>query len=82
MTRCGHHVEGIGFPRYVCHLRKGHGGGHSPIGGRVHRWWLSRRLRIYLEPRDAWVGAYVAKNAVYVCPVPFLVFRWRRGGTP
>jgi hypothetical protein len=38
-----------------------------------------RRLRIYLEPRDAWIGAYIAERAVYVCPLPFLVIRWRRG---
>lgn len=36
------------------------------------------RLSIYLEPRDAWIGVYVAANAVYVCPVPFVVVRWRR----
>lgn len=36
------------------------------------------RLAIYLEPRDAWVGAYIAPDAVYVCPVPFLVIRWDR----
>lgn len=31
-----------------------------------------------LEPRDAWVGLYVAPDALYVCPVPFLVLRWTR----
>jgi hypothetical protein len=36
------------------------------------------RLQVYLEPRDAWVGVYVAPAAVYVLPVPFLVFRWSR----
>jgi hypothetical protein len=36
------------------------------------------RLRVYVEPRDAWVGCYVARDAVYVCPVPFVVFRWQR----
>jgi hypothetical protein len=37
------------------------------------------RWRIYIEPRDAWVGAYIAKDAVYVCPLPFVVIRrWRR----
>ena len=47
------------------------------------------RLRVYFEPRDAWIGAYVAPKAVYVCPLPFLVIRWERratettpGGTP
>jgi len=36
--------------------------------------------RIYLEPRDAWVGAYISKTAIYICPVPFLVIRlqWRK----
>jgi hypothetical protein len=37
------------------------------------------RVQVYIEPRDAWVGAYVAPHAVYVCfPLPFLVFRWTR----
>jgi hypothetical protein len=39
---------------------------------------IGSRLRIYQERRDAWIGAYVAKDAVYFCPLPFLVFRWRR----
>jgi len=36
------------------------------------------RLRVYIEPRDIWVGVYVAPKAVYICPVPLLVFRWQR----
>lgn len=36
------------------------------------------RLQIYIEPRDVWVGVYVAPNAVYVLLVPFLVLRWTR----
>lgn len=44
--------------------------GHSDLRGRVE---------IYAEPRDAWVGAYVANDAVYVCPLPFLVVRVSRG---
>lgn len=36
------------------------------------------RLRVYLEPRDAWIGVYVAPAAVYVCPLPFVVIRWDR----
>lgn len=39
------------------------------------------RLAVYLEPRDLWVGAYVAVDAVYVCPLPMLVFRWDRAGS-
>ena len=37
------------------------------------------RLQIYADPRDAWVGAYLARDALYVCPVPFAVLRWTRG---
>lgn len=39
------------------------------------------RVQLYIEPRDAWVGVYVAPDAVYVCPVPFVVVKVaRRGG--
>lgn len=37
------------------------------------------RVEIYLEPRDIWIGVYVAKTAIYVCPLPFLVIRISRG---
>jgi hypothetical protein len=40
------------------------------------------RLAVYIEPRDAWVGAYVATSAVYVCPLPFVVLRFERKGDP
>jgi hypothetical protein len=41
----------------------------------------TRRLRLgraqfYIEPRDAWIGVYVDPKAIYVCPLPFFVFRW------
>ncbi|MGE5830694.1 MAG: hypothetical protein ACM30G_20350 [Micromonosporaceae bacterium] len=36
------------------------------------------RLQVYLEPRDVWIGVYVAPDAIYVCPLPMLVFRWTR----
>jgi hypothetical protein len=36
------------------------------------------RLSAYIEPRDIWVGVYVAPNAVYVCPLPLLVLKWER----
>ena len=39
---------------------------------------MSSRLKVYIEPRDIWVGAYVAPHAIYVCPLPFLVIRWER----
>ena len=40
------------------------------------------RLSVYLEPRDLWVGVYVAEAAVYVCPVPLLVVKWSRDPQP
>ncbi|GAA0853280.1 hypothetical protein ACFQVD_26810 [Streptosporangium amethystogenes subsp. fukuiense] len=36
------------------------------------------RLSIYVEPRDIWVGVYVAPAAIYVCPLPLLVVKWDR----
>lgn len=36
------------------------------------------RLRIYVEPRDVWVGVYIADLYLYVCPLPTVVFRWTR----
>lgn len=39
---------------------------------------LRGRLVIYIEPRDAWIGAYIGESYIYVCPFPFLVFRWDR----
>jgi hypothetical protein len=38
------------------------------------------RVSVYIEPRDAWVGCYVGPEAVYVLLLPFLVFRYMRGG--
>ena len=40
----------------------------------VHR----GRFWLIFEPRDLWVGAYVAAKAVYVCPVPCVVLKWDR----
>jgi len=40
------------------------------------------RLRVYFEPRDWWIGVYVAVGYVYVCPLPTLVIRWARAGWP
>ena len=37
------------------------------------------RYQLYLEPRDAWIGVYVAPDAVYVCPLPWVVLKvWRK----
>jgi hypothetical protein len=38
--------------------------------------WFS----LYIEPRDIWIGVYVAKDAVYVCPLPMVVIRYARRG--
>lgn len=43
------------------------------------------RVEIYLEPRDVWVGVFVApvksgqRGAIYICPLPCLVIRISRG---
>lgn len=39
---------------------------------------MRRPDRIYFQPRDLWIGVYVAPDAVYVCLLPCLVFRWNR----
>jgi hypothetical protein len=39
---------------------------------------LLSRLDVYPDPASWWMGAYLAPNAVYVCPVPCLVIRWAR----
>lgn len=46
--------------------------------------WRRGRLSLVLEPRDLWLGLYVAPGAVYVCVVPCLPLRWqwRRPGAP
>lgn len=36
------------------------------------------RVQLYIEPRDIWIGVYVAPNAIYVCPLPLVVIRWDR----
>ncbi len=36
------------------------------------------RLRIYAQPRDWWIGVYIADDAVYVCPIPTMCWRWQR----
>jgi hypothetical protein len=35
------------------------------------------RLCIYIQPRDLWVGSYLDRNYLYVCPLPTVVFRWQ-----
>mgnify|MGYP003396383010 CR=1 FL=1 len=39
---------------------------------------MSAWVRLYIEPRDIWVGVYVAPDAVYVCLLPCVVIKIRR----
>lgn len=39
-------------------------------------------MKVYFEPRDLWVGLYIAPNAFYFCPLPTLVFKWERSAAP
>lgn len=52
---------------------------HDPSADQSAGW---RRLSVYLEPRDWWIGVYVAPGAVFVCPLPTLVIRWQRRPRP
>jgi hypothetical protein len=45
----------------------------------VKRLRLGRRVQLYIEPRDVWMGVYIAPDAVYVCPLPLVVVRVARG---
>lgn len=58
----------------------------GPTGPRIgigasieHVYDCRGRVEIYAEPRDIWIGVYVAPGAVYVCPLPFIVIRISRG---
>ncbi len=35
-------------------------------------------LRVFIEPRDAWVGWYRADYAHFICPLPCVVLRIER----
>lgn len=50
------------------------------IGAAREGFWDKRgRVEVYLEPRDIWIGVYVAADAVYICPLPLVVIRISRG---
>lgn len=36
-------------------------------------------LKVYFDLRDWWVGVFVDEYHWYICPIPTLVFRFRRG---
>jgi hypothetical protein len=40
--------------------------------------WRRGRLSLVLEPRDLWLGLYVAPGALYVCLLPCVAVRWER----
>lgn len=39
------------------------------------------RLQLYIEPRDLWVGLFVAPAAAYLLLLPCLVIRWSTRST-
>lgn len=46
------------------------------VGTRNVEW-----AQIYLEPRDWWIGLYIADTAFYLCPLPCVVIKIWRGRT-
>lgn len=36
------------------------------------------RLQFYVEPRNIWVGVYIAPDAIYFCPLPLVVIKVER----
>ena len=58
----------------------------GPTGPRIGigaaREWVADkrgRVEVYADARRLWLGVDVAPDAVYVCPLPLLVFRVSRG---
>ena len=49
----------------------------APTPGQGARLTIGR-VQLYIEPRDLWIGVYIAPAAVYVCALPMLVIRWSR----
>ena len=39
---------------------------------------MPRRLTVSLAWFDFWVGVFVSKDAVYACPLPCILFEYRR----
>lgn len=35
-------------------------------------------MKVYIEPRDWWIGYYRGDEHNYVCPLPCVVVRWKR----
>lgn len=36
------------------------------------------RLSLVFEPRDCWIGVFAGPDAIYVCLLPCVAFRWER----
>ena len=36
------------------------------------------RLTVSLAWFDLWIGIFISKDAVYACPLPCILFKWRR----
>jgi hypothetical protein len=39
---------------------------------------VTRELAVYLDRRDAWIGYHQGDEYHYLCPLPFVVIRWKR----
>lgn len=35
-------------------------------------------MKVYIDPKDWWVGYYCGDTHHYVCPLPTVVIRWKR----
>jgi hypothetical protein len=46
----------------------------------TQRGHFRRAVRVYIEPRDWWIGYYRGDTHHYVCPLPTVVVRWPRRG--
>jgi hypothetical protein len=58
--------------------RRSHGLSFGETYEAIHD--LRGRVEIYWEPRDFWIGAYVAESGtLYLCPLPMLAIRFSRG---
>ena len=36
------------------------------------------RLTVSLAWFDLWIGVFISKDAVYICPLPCILLKWRR----
>ena len=43
---------------------------------------FERRVKVYIDPADWWIGYYRGPNHHYVCLLPLVVIRWARRDLP